>query len=52
MTCFSILPCLLDLKIAVDGAFHAASYHYSKVMYRRFGCTVSPFRVQGIGFGV
>ncbi|CAE7239284.1 unnamed protein product [Symbiodinium pilosum] len=35
MTCFSILPCLLDLKIAVDGAFHAASYHYSKVMFRK-----------------
>ncbi|OLP84550.1 hypothetical protein AK812_SmicGene34558 [Symbiodinium microadriaticum] len=35
MTIFSILPCLLDLKIAVDGAFQAASYHYGRVMFRK-----------------
>ena len=38
MTIFSILPCLLDLKIAVDGAFQAASYHYGRVMFRRLSC--------------
>ena len=50
MTCFSVLPCLLDLKIAVDGAFHAASYHYSKVMFRLSGCSVE-VKLSSCSFG-